>query len=487
MIMLKEKDLTRLNTLGISKEALDNQLQLFTAGIQPVHLHAAATIGQGIEKLDPQRLNTYINKFFNEKNNITIGRFVPASGAASRMFKAFFQFLENDIDSHEIQLFEHGYQNFAFYDQIKCLRQADFACAIDNMINKIKLADLPKALIPFHRYKDEIRTALEEHLVESAFIIPEEHPVNLHFTISEAHQQKFDELIEAVVKKYSQRYHYKYNINFSYQSHKTDTVAVKPDNSLYRVENGNLLFRPGGHGALIENLNNLDFDIIFIKNIDNVQTDNNKQEAATYKQAMGGYLLMLQEKVKAHLISIAEGRSDLTETMTFITRELHIVLPTSFNDLSEEAKKKFLFNKMNRPIRICGMVKNEGEPGGGPFWVSSSTGEITRQIVESSQINLQDEQQERIFNESTHFNPVDIVCWVKDYQGNKFNLEEYIDPQTAFITEKTHNGEVIKVLEHPGLCNGAMANWITLFVEVPITTFSPVKTITDLLRQQHQT
>jgi uncharacterized protein DUF4301 len=484
---LSSKDIDQLKELGISRDSLESQLKLFMLGVKPIKLQAAATINQGIVGIKPDWLNYYEEFFASQIKETQVIRFVPASGAASRMFKAFYQYLEHGEENSEIKSFADGYQALAFYDDIKCKNEPDYSCAINNMINTLRFAELPKAIIPFHQYNDGSRTALEEHLVEAALVAGKEKKnVNIHFTISQAHQSKFDELIRARIAKYQSAFNCNYKVTFSYQSHATDTVAVTPNNQIFRNTAGEMVFRPGGHGSLLNNLNELDFELIFIKNIDNIQPDHLKTGTVRYKKILGGYLISIQKKIAKILTKLDNKTIDFTDIVDFAVKELFIKIPASFDTFSTDEKLKYLHKKLNRPIRVCGMVKNEGEPGGGPFWVSNSQGEVSLQIVESSQINLADDSQLAIFSKATHFNPVDLVCWVKDYQGRKFNLAEFSDSDTAFITEKSQNGKPIKVLEHPGLWNGAMADWLTIFIEVPITTFSPVKTITDLLRKEHQ-
>jgi len=483
---LSINDIQQLENLGITESTLTQQYKLFENGIAPVALISPAGIENGVLRLNKEQFD-HFEKYFNDHAvSLEITRFVPASGAASRMFKAFYQFLESGTENQEVKSFASGFQAFAFYDQIKCSNEPDYSCAINNMINTQKLAELPKALIPFHSYATETRTALEEHLVETAMVLNKNEQIDIHFTISESHQGKFDDLIKSTIDKYSEAYGCNYNVSFSYQSHTTDTIAVSDNNELMRNSDGSLMFRPGGHGSLLMNLNNLDADIVFIKNIDNIQPDHLKSNTVFYKKILGGYIISLQKKVKELLVNLDDNEIDLNRVTEKVEKELQIRLPKSLNQLTAKEKKEYLHSRLNRPIRVCGMVKNEGEPGGGPFWLKNNDDEESLQIVESSQIDMHDKQQEEIFKQASYFNPVDLVCLLKDYEGNKFNLHEFTDPKTAFISEKSQDGLTFKVLEHPGLWNGAMADWITVFIEVPISTFSPVKTITDLLRPQHQ-
>ena len=485
MISLSKKDHIRLENQGISKQSLAQQIKLLENGTKPVVLVAPAIPYDGIIILGSQQLEQYKGAFDNRSKGIKITRFVPASGAASRMFKSFFQYLESGEEDDDVKLFARNLTSFAFYDQIKCSQQPEVNCAINNMINVAKLADLPKALIPFHQYKEGNRTAFEEHLVEAIQIMGNEKIVNIHFTISEAHQEKFNQLLDENLSKYEFKYGCKIKVQFSYQSSSTNTVALNDKNQLYRTSDKEIVLRPGGHGSLLKNLRELDADLVFIKNIDNVQPDPLKKDTILYKKLLAGYLIELQNKISSYLNSLDTNKFDFDEVIEFAKNDLQIKLSQTFSTLADVEQVQFLKSKLNRPIRICGMVKNEGEPGGGPFWVGNN-GEVSLQIVETSQIDFDNPKQAEIVQAATHFNPVDLVCWLKDYQGKKFDLTKFSDRDTSFIAEKSQNGEKIKVLEHPGLWNGAMADWITIFVEVPVSTFSPVKTITDLLRIEHQ-
>ncbi|MCD4720334.1 MAG: DUF4301 family protein, partial [Desulfobacula sp.] len=348
---------------------------------------------------------------------------------------------------------------------------------------------LPKGLLKFHRYEHSNRVALEEHLVEAAMYgVSKNKKAYVHFTVSPEHLEKFKTQVDQVKDEYEKLFDITFEISYSVQKSSTDMIAVDMNNEPFREKDGSLLFRPGGHGALIENLNDLEADLIFIKNIDNVVPDRLKEITTTYKKVIGGLLLKLQSKTFEFLKELEKSEStNLIEKIeAFAQSDLNIKIPNGFNELGPDEKKSFLFRHLNRPIRICGMVKNEGEPGGGPFWVKNSKGEVSLQVVESSQVNASDEEQMKILQSSTHFNPVDLVCGTRNYKGESFDLHEFIDPETGFISIKSKDGKNLKAQELPGLWNGAMADWITIFVEVPIITFNPVKTVNDLLRPQHQ-
>jgi hypothetical protein len=372
-----------------------------------------------------------------------------------------------------------------------CIHTHEYNSIIDFLLLEkgLNYAALPKGLLKFHKYNNTSRTAFEEHFVEAADYSSDIHgEASIHFTLSPEHIYKFKNLIQHTIEGYEQNLNVRFNITYSIQKPGTDTIAVDLNNQPFCESDGSLLFRPGGHGALLENLNELNGDIIFIKNIDNIVPDRLKEETYKYKKAIGGLLVEFQEEVWKYLRLLEAGNVHedlLDEIIQFTNDQLNIPLAFSAS-LSNDEKVKILFSKFNRPIRVCGMVKNEGEPGGGPFWTKNSNGELSLQIVESSQIDMDNTEQKNIFKSSTHFNPVDLVCGVKDYKGFNFNLLNYTDPATGFISIKSKDGRELKALELPGLWNGAMADWITIFVEVPIITFNPVKTVNDLLREEHQ-
>jgi hypothetical protein len=503
--MFSEKDIQQFEAKGISLESAQWQINQFTKGIIPVNIVAPATVQLGITLLQDPIF--YINKYKNSEVKIT--KFVPASGAASRMFKALFEFRDElkkntivDIEKETtLKEFFKNIKKFAFYGDLekifkedggveRVLAKKEYGIILEKLLDSdgLSYGNLPKGLLKFHFYAGNIgRTPFEEHLVEGArYAKSIDGMANLHFTVSPEHMDLFTQLKERVVNKYEDMYRVKYNISFSVQKESTDTIAVKPNNSLFYDSDGSILFRPGGHGALIENLNELDSDLIFIKNIDNLVPEKRLDATISVKQAIGGLLLDTQSKIFA----LCE-KLESNPTQEIIDEAKKLIKDTlclsedccNTNDLSEA---EYLFNRLNRPLRVCGMVKNEGEPGGGPFLVEDKKGCISPQIVESSQIDLNNPEQANIFNAATHFNPVDLVCAVKDFKGNKFNLKEFIDNETCFISEKSQNGKTLKALELPGLWNGAMAYWNTIFVEVPVKTFNPVKTVNDLLRDAHQ-
>ncbi len=514
-IGLNAKDFVQLFYHGITLDKLEQQLRFFKKGIPKTILERPAIKEDGILVYSTAAFNEFTVLFESKKNSLKLKKFVPASGAASRMFKFLSEFLisfnlENDTinayinrkNDAELAIFITGIEKFPFYKQVLKKIKNDFPdfkdWNRDRKIHKfityligtefLNYTQLPKGVLPFHDYNSNIVTPLEEHLKESAYYAASNGTANLHFTVSEAHQHLFQAIINKTKYKFEAEKQLTINTNFSYQSKATDTIAVNHDNTPFRNENGCLVFRPGGHGALIENLNALDADLIFIKNIDNVN-QNQIEEIAFYKKGLAGILLSIQEQVFDYLYFMQNTNiqeSDLSELILFAQNALHCTLVDDFNKYTLENKIATLVTLFNRPIRVCGMVFNEGEPGGGPYWVKDSKGNVSLQIVESSQVDLSNENQAILFNQATHFNPVDLVCGIKNYKNEKFNLLDFIDFNSGLIVSKNSNGLPIKGYELPGLWNGAMANWITLFVQVPLLTFNPVKTVNDLLKPNHQ-
>jgi hypothetical protein len=510
------KDLTQIKDRGSDLQTVEKQIENFKKGFPFSNLQKAATIGDGILKLKEPELETLKTYFDKESQSKKVLKFIPASGAASRMFKSLFNYLKEskngekskdelftDKSFNSVYNFVSNITNFAFYNSLKAamekegkiiesiLQDEEYSVIIDYLLNEhgLDYGSLPKGLLEFHRYFDASRLAMEEHLVEGAFYSKSENNIALlHFTVSPEHLEKFKEQLNRVIKKYEEKFGITYAVKFSMQKASTDTIAVDMENKPFREKDGSLLFRPGGHGALIENLNDLEADVIFIKNIDNIVPDRLKETTILYKKAIGGLLLKLQATTFKYLNELKNNNDagSLDQITEFAQTDLNINIPPDFYNKTNDEKKEFLFEYLNRPIRICGMVKNEGEPGGGPFWVKNTKGETSLQIVESSQVDSNDPDQLNIMKSATHFNPVDLVCGIKNYKNEKFDLHQYIDPETGFISIKSKDGKNLKAQELPGLWNGAMANWNTVFVEVPIITFNPVKTVNDLLREQHQ-
>ncbi|HCO68614.1 MAG TPA: DUF4301 domain-containing protein [Dysgonomonas sp.] len=501
------EDISLFNKKGITVEQVSDQINFFEKGFPFLEIINTATTEKGIAAIEAGNTYRYINLWeeYLQGGN-TVVKFVPASGAASRMFKTLFEFLDGISDVPEteyVRTFFRDLQKFAFYNDLNdaCIKitERDIeGLALENKFKEIvrllltedglNYGNLPKGLLKFHSYGDYGRTPVEEHLVEGSLYAKSKNgKVNIHFTVSPEHRQLFEKLLDKVTGSYESSTQASFSITFSEQKPKTDTIAVNPDNTPFR-ENGEILFRPGGHGALIENLNDLDADIIFIKNIDNVVPDRLKEEESRYKKVLAGYLVDTQKKIFEYLQTIDSGEythDQLLEILHFTQNELNTKNP-EIKYLEDGELVVYLKEKLNRPLRVCGMVKNVGEPGGGPFFAVNNDGSISLQILESSQIDLEDPAKKEMFEQGTHFNPVDLVCGVKDYQGNKFDLKEYVDKKTGFISHKSKNGKELKALELPGLWNGAMSDWNTIFIEVPLSTFNPVKTVNDLLREEHQ-
>lgn len=508
-------DFIQIYNQGIKIDTVINCLEIFKKGIPKIILEKSASLNNGIMALSESEAKYYSNLFDSKKDNLKLQKFVPASGAASRMFKFLSQFLNefklgeesinayiNRIKTTDLSIFLIGKEKFPFYKSLKEYTKSKYPAyktwdndtksyhLIKSLLgeNHFDYASKPKAVLPFHEYQKHIATPIEEHLNESGFYASSKNISHLHFTISEEHQSEFEEILNVVKPKIEEKSNTKIGVIFSYQHKSTDTLSVDLNNNPLRIEGERLFFRPGGHGALIENLNDLYADIIFIKNIDNV-IQNHIEVISLYKKALAGILLELQEKVFGFLKNLDSetiSKETFDEILLFLKNKLHISVTSEFKKYAKEYRIEYLKEILNRPIRVCGMVKNEGEPGGGPFWVKDEEGRNSLQIVESSQIDLENPAQRKILASSTHFNPVDLVCATKDYKAEKFNLTEFVDHNSGFIVEKTKNGKPIKAYELPGLWNGAMAKWITIFVEVPLITFNPVKTVNDLLKPPHQ-
>ncbi len=507
--MLTHEDKELLAKKGISEEKIAEQLACFEKGFPYLKLSAAASVENGgIMKAEDKDFERYLaawNAYKDGEKKIV--KFVPASGAASRMFKNMFEFLGADYDKpttdFEKKFFDHIH-DFAFYNDLNAacmdntgknidalLSEQNYKAIVSNLLEAAGLnyGALPKGLLKFHRYADGVRTPLEEHLVEGAlYAAGKTGKVNVHFTVSTEHRALFEKLVAAKVGEYEAKYGAKYHISFSEQKPSTDTVAADMENKPFRDKDGKLLFRPGGHGALIENLNDLDADIVFIKNIDNVVPDRLKADTVIYKKLLAGVLVTLQKQAFEYLELLDSGHyshEQLETIIRFVQQQLRC-RRTDLKELEDADLVIYLRKKLNRPMRVCGMVKNVGEPGGGPFLAYNPDGTISLQILESSQIDMNDPEKKAMFEKGTHFNPVDLVCAIRDYKGRKFNLLEHVDKATGFISYKSKNGKDLKALELPGLWNGSMSDWNTVFVEVPLSTFNPVKTVNDLLREQHQ-
>ncbi len=506
--MLTKEDLTQIEAIGYNLQQIENQLEQFKQGFPYMKLIRPAVVNDGI-KLITTTGEIKLNKDFDEfASELKIIKFVPASGAATRMFKDLFSFKDNYSSSSADpnvmafgKTFFQSITKFAFYSDLAESLAGDGFTLSDELIAKnyglildylltekgLNYANLPKALLKFHLYSKEARTAIEEHLVEGALCGKSaDGVVYVHFTISPEHVDLFEAHIQKVVSKYEKKHQVKYQITHSLQQPTTDTIAVNLDNSPFRTKEKKLLFRPAGHGALIWNINQLKADVIFVKNIDNVSPERKNEATIVYKKVIGSLLIQFKKTINKTINQLlSKSKVNFDEIVSFAKNDLFISIPSNFNELEDAEKRTLLISLINKPIRVCGMVKNEGEPGGGPFWTKNEDG-TSLQIVESSQIDFGVDAQKRMVELSTHFNPVDLVCNITDYKGDVFDLSQFVDDKTGFISVKSKDGKDLKALELPGLWNGAMAKWITVFVEVPIATFNPVKTINDLLRSEHQ-
>ncbi|MCB7481677.1 DUF4301 family protein [Christiangramia sediminis] len=506
-----EKDILQIEEKGLSTKEVEEQIEIFKRGNIKVNIIEAATTGNGISEVDSAEKRELIEFYDAEKDKHSILKFVPASGAASRMFKALHSFADKFVpEKHELReyldasgdadlrkFFNH-FEKLPFYEHtLKKARKnhsdyeelshdAQHKILVQTILNAdgLYLSNLPKGLVPFHKYGTHVATAFEEHLLEAAKYTEVNGVARLHFTVAHGDKDKFQGEWKEIQERIGEKTGVRFEIEYSYQDPKTDTIAVDDEFEPFRTEEGDLFFRPGGHGALIENMNQLDEEVVFVKNIDNVVTEDKVQNVVNYKKMLGGKLFKVQQKIFKYLEILEKGNvpsEKLDEIQDFLNKELFIK-GSSSQDLFVEN----LMEKLHRPLRVCGMVKNEGEPGGGPFLVKDKNGEISLQIIEGAQIDNDNPEQAKTAREATHFNPVDIVCSLRDHKGEAYDLNEYVDEDMSFIADKTKDGKPLKALERPGLWNGGMAKWNTVFVEVPVETFNPVKTVSDLLKESHQ-
>jgi hypothetical protein len=505
-IEFSARDRERISREGVPLEKIREQMALFRDPPGPRRLDRPCTAGDGILVFSGAEERELLECFEDRQGDLRSVKFVPASGAATRMFRDWFRnYQDEGFDrTGEGRDFSRRLPLYPFYGDLSSVmeragrpldvlvREGKYREILGYVLTErgLDYAHLPKALLKFHTCGTHARTSLEEHLVEAAGYVRDGNDVcALHFTVSGEHEAQVREAVGGVVRKYESLLGVRYDWSVSVQSPATNTIAVDLDDEPFRDDGGDLLFRPGGHGALLANLNRLDGDVVFLKNIDNVVPDRLKEDTIRYKKILGGCLLRVRERVFRFLRLLKrEEPTDalLGEIARFCGGELFLDLPRAFSTAQRKEKAEILFETLNRPIRVCGMVKNEGEPGGGPFWVTGEDGRRSLQIVEEVEIDGGSEGQRAVWKSSTHFNPVDLACAVRDYRGEKFDLERFADPRAVIISRKSHEGRDLKALELPGLWNGGMARWTTLFAEVPIITFNPVKTVDDLLRPEHR-
>jgi len=514
---LSETDREQILSLGIVEEEIHRQLELLTSPPPPAHLLRPCRVGDGIVALPEAGHPPLIRRAEEAAAEGRLSKIVPASGAATRMFKAPLSLMAGsnrlsrggveaaaragDRSAADVLALIDHLDRFAFFEELVASmarsgqqladyrRRGDFSPILDHLLYPIGLGygALPKGLILFHRYPEGPRTAFDEQLADGAAYVRDAAGVSrLHFTVPPEYQRQFERRLDGVRDLLERMAGSRFEVTFSNQERATDTVAVDLENRPFRREDGSLLLRPGGHGSLLRNLEGSGGDIVVIKNIDNVLPTHRQELPVRFKKVLAGLLLTLQDLTFGHLDRLASGVGGddaVQEAAVFARESLGLeVPPVAFPD----GLRTFLLRHLDRPLRVCGMVENRGEPGGGPFWVKSGDGTISKQIVESAQIDHNSPEQQRILAASTHFNPVDLVCSLRDRRGKPYDLGRFVDPATAFITRKSMGGEHLKALEHPGLWNGAMAGWLTIFVEVPAATFAPVKTVQDLLRPEHQ-
>jgi hypothetical protein len=492
---------------GLTEAQVREQIKHFKTGAAPIRLNRPCKVGDGLLSIPATDRKILIE---NNDREAAVGRcmkFVPASGAASRMFREWFRCFERGCFDTEAatHAFAADIRQFAFFEDLEhlisrkdqsleqWLKQRRYGDIITEILTAsgMNYGYLPKALLKFHAYPDGSRTALEEHLVEAAHYVKDGNRIcRIHFTVSEEHRRDVEAYLSGIRKHYEEQYDARFDIDISVQSADTDTIAVDLDNRPFLDETGKMVLRPGGHGALLTNLNGLPAgDIVFLKNIDNVVPDHLKPTTILYKKVLGGYLVALQEQIFRYLKGLAGASLDasaLDQIVSFCEEKLNIVFPKRFAYMEPAEKQAMIFSKLNRPIRICGMVINEGEPGGGPFWVDEQDGTQSLQIIEESQVDSHSRDQRDIWSQATHFNPVDLVCGIRDFRGRKHDLRQFVDQGTFSIVQKSEKGMDLRALELPGFWNGSMAYWITVFVEVPLATFNPVKTVYDLLRPTHR-
>lgn len=504
--MFSQKDLQQIRSKGISIDDINQQIKHFQQGFPPADITMAASPGKGIMLLNEGDQQHYKEVFLDNAPDFRIIRMVPSSGAASRMFKSLFSAREeltgNSIeeqqewisDKKDIKGFFKKLESYPFYEDLSFKEGDEPVRILDQLLGSdgLNYGSKPKGLLKFHKYSEsDRRTAFEEHLREAVkYCESRDGMVRMHLTVSPENLDGFQTEAARIIPGIEKDRGVNIDLSFSFQKPETDTIAVDQENVPFRNPDGTLLFRPGGHGALIRNLDALDGDLVFVSNVDNVAPDRMKNLRVEQKQVLGGVLLEIRSKIFYYLQQLdAYEKPELTRLdsiVSYLHERLGIAIPEMLESWDVSDLKKWLVSTMNRPIRVCGMVRNEGEPGGGPFYVRSESGEVSLQIVESSQIDMEDPEKVKIVQGSTHFNPVDLVCSLRDYRGDKFNLSRFVDHNTGFISEKSLGGKSLKALELPGLWNGSMAGWLTLFVDVPMETFTPVKTVFDMARKDHR-
>jgi hypothetical protein len=517
--LLSDQDIRQIQAHGLTAEQVHQQLHFFARPPRFIRLARAARVHDGIQRIPVADRDGYLSRQAEAARQGRFLKFVPASGGATRMFELllhYFYHVDQDLPgvidaelaqghhrAREFLVFHDCLRQFAFFPELQDLCAASGKTLEDLLAARryreilfqvlteagLHYQDLPKALIKFHAYGGASRTPLEEHLVEAAAYVQDQGAnCRLHLTILPRHRQIFQRFLERLQPALEVRLDCHFAVEYSYQHPATDTLAVDGENRPFRDSTGHLVFRPGGHGALLENLQQLQGDLVYIKNIDNVVPDRLKDPTILWKKILGGLLVDLQGEIHRHLGTLRQnsGQGALAHALQFAQERLGLTFPPGIQALPEDLARDHLVRALDRPVRVCGVVQNQGEPGGAPFWIQKADGSLSLQIVEKAQVDLADPEQRAIWETATHFNPVDLVCAIRDDQGLPFDLAKYVDHEAVFISRKSLEGRELKALELPGLWNGAMARWLTVFVEVPISTFNPVKTVFDLLRPEHQ-
>ncbi len=505
-MILSYDETVQIKEHGLTVEEVKRQIELIENGVKYPELVKPAVIGDGIKKFSEDEIDEFVEYWENNSNELNIHKFVPASGAATRMFKSLNFILHNfdkltfgelkknakeNPEFNKAKIFLENLEKFPFFEDIFPFEKPssddeDVIPLISFLLEPhgLNFADTPKALIKFHKYGKDFRTPIDEHVYEAIKLFDKDNLRSIIFTISPKYEERFQDYFSEVFSRFKNE---SLVLGISDQEPSTDTIVLD-NGSLLKDENGKIIFRPGGHGALLENINKIFPHMIFIKNIDNVAKEAHANKTIRYRKFLGGYLLFLFDEISTILSAIENDeitKEELTEAIEFAEKDLNVILSKEVKSKSFTELKKLLFRKLNKPIRVAAMVKNTGEPGGGPFWVKNDDGSLNLQIIEKAQINTEDENQLNILKKATHFNPVDMVCFLRDYKYNKFDLKKFVNEEYGIITEKHLLGKDVKVLERPGLWNASMWDWITVFVDVPLFTFTPVKEVNDLLKPEH--
>ena len=506
MTRLSAADRRQIQRHGLELDEVERQLGLFADPPLPTELDRPCITGDGIRRLEESEEESLLARSAEAIAAGRVSKFVPASGAASRMFRQLTQLHRGEADSAARAAGHHlleDYDLFPFATELdetvraaggdpEAARQGnDLGPLLDALLTEEGLgyAKKPKALILFHRYGDTARTAAEEQLRETAEMAEDTDGLcRIHFTVPAVRRGETEAVLNETAQRLENELSVRFELTTSIQSPATDTLAADLRGQPFRDSDGRLVFRPGGHGALLTNLGGCGGDLVVIKNIDNILPEEGRRLVVRSKHLLLGHLLEIEEILHGILRDCDERpNGPWLEEALHRTAEI-LERPDALEPLDAEPaeQRRYLVDRLNRPLRLCGMVPASGETGGGPFWIREDDGSCSPQIVETSQIDLEDPDQKRIVKGATHFNPVDLVVSLRSYQGTPFDLDRFVDPRTVFIARKSHGGRPLLGLERPGLWNGAMARWNTLFVEVPAATFAPVKTVFDLLRPEHQ-